>query len=189
MPPSPPARLRIVIVDDEQAIRRTMALCLETEGHQVAAVGTRADAVGEAKRQAFDLLHVLRRLVELLAPAGGRWDVEVVLERIEERKRQRSTFMNHGLALAHARLAGLRGPRLAIGLTQGGISDLPGEAVLMVVLVLTPPGDQGAQLRLLALAARMHQRLELRRELARAASTAQAYAAIASGAGAEGARA
>jgi two-component system sensor histidine kinase KdpD len=121
---------------------------------------------------------VLRRLVERLAPATGPWDVAAVLERIEERERQGSTFMNHGLALPHVRLAGLSEPRLALGLTHNGISDLVGEPVRMVVLLLSPPDAQSTHLKLLAMAAKMHQRLELRRALAAAIDPERAYAAI-----------
>jgi NtrC-family two-component system response regulator AlgB len=62
MPPSGPSSMRILIVDDEQSIRRTLSLCLETEGHQVTSVGTIQDAVGESKRLAFDLAFVDIRL-------------------------------------------------------------------------------------------------------------------------------
>jgi NtrC-family two-component system response regulator AlgB len=62
MPPPAPSPLRILIVDDEQGIRRTMSLCLEAEGHQVTAVGNIPDAIGEAKRLAFDLAYVDLRL-------------------------------------------------------------------------------------------------------------------------------
>jgi two-component system sensor histidine kinase KdpD len=131
---------------------------------------------------------VLRRLVACLAPASGPWDIEGVLEKIEEREQQGSTFMNQGLALPHVRLAGLVGPRLALGLTHGGISDLAGEPVRMVVLVLSPADDQGAHLRLLAVAAKMHQRLELRRALGNAGDPDRAYAAIVDWEEAEGTR-
>ncbi len=62
MPPPGPSSLRILIVDVEQGIRRTMSLCLETEGHQVLAVGNIPDAIAEAKRLAFDLAFVDLRL-------------------------------------------------------------------------------------------------------------------------------
>ena len=60
MPPS--LSLRVLVVDDEQGIRKTMAMCLEVAGHQVIAVGTVRDALGEARRQAFDLAFVDLRL-------------------------------------------------------------------------------------------------------------------------------
>jgi NtrC-family two-component system response regulator AlgB len=54
--------LRILIVDDEANIRLMLSMCLELEGHQVAAVGTIDDALEEAARQAFDLIFLDLRL-------------------------------------------------------------------------------------------------------------------------------
>ncbi len=55
-------RLSILVVDDEVNIRRVLAVCLETRGHRVAAVGRVSDALAEAGRQAFDLAFVDLRL-------------------------------------------------------------------------------------------------------------------------------
>ncbi len=62
--PEPPLRppLNILVVDDEANIRRTLAVCLETEGHRVTAVGNARDALDEASRRAFDLAFVDLRL-------------------------------------------------------------------------------------------------------------------------------
>ncbi len=59
---SPPTSLKILIIDDEANIRRTMSLCLETEGHSVVAVGSFDDAVAEVSRGYFDLAFVDLRL-------------------------------------------------------------------------------------------------------------------------------
>lgn len=56
------ARLSILVVDDEPIIRRSMALCLELEGHQVRAVGTIEDALDQAALAPFDLAFVDLRL-------------------------------------------------------------------------------------------------------------------------------
>ncbi|MDD8025132.1 MAG: sigma-54 dependent transcriptional regulator [Acidobacteriota bacterium] len=55
-------RLNVLIVDDEVNIRRVLAVCLETRGHRVSAVGRVPDALAEAGRQAFDLAFVDLRL-------------------------------------------------------------------------------------------------------------------------------
>jgi NtrC-family two-component system response regulator AlgB len=47
--------LNILIVDDEANIRKTLAYCLEAEGHKVIAVSNPADAAEEARRRSFDL--------------------------------------------------------------------------------------------------------------------------------------
>jgi two-component system, NtrC family, response regulator AlgB len=54
--------LQILVVDDEANIRKTLALCLETEGHRVSAVGNPRDALAEAARAPFDLAFVDLRL-------------------------------------------------------------------------------------------------------------------------------
>jgi two-component system, NtrC family, response regulator AlgB len=59
--PSTP-RLRILVVDDEANIRRTLSLYLESEGHLVTGVSNADDAIREAYRRPFDLAFVDLRL-------------------------------------------------------------------------------------------------------------------------------
>ena len=54
--------LNILVVDDEVNIRKTLTVCLETEGYQVIAVSNFQDAVAEASRRSFDLAFVDLRL-------------------------------------------------------------------------------------------------------------------------------
>jgi NtrC-family two-component system response regulator AlgB len=55
-------RLQILVVDDEANIRRTLSVCLETEGHHVIGVSNVADAMAEAARRSFDLAFIDLRL-------------------------------------------------------------------------------------------------------------------------------
>ncbi len=187
----------IVIVDPAHAVVEAPATGRTAAGVDTAACGSSSPAAIAPAAAACSLgavlqprhiviwdqpvarAEVLRRLVGSLAPTSGPWDVPAVVEKIEERERQGSTFMNQGLALPHIRMAGLAGPRMALGLTRGGISDQSGEAVRMVALVLSPSDDQRDHLRLLAMAAKMHQRMDLRRELGAAADPQRAHALIA----------
>jgi NtrC-family two-component system response regulator AlgB len=57
-----PQQLNILVVDDEINIRKTLSVCLETEGHSVVAVSNFEDAVAEASRRCFDLAFVDLRL-------------------------------------------------------------------------------------------------------------------------------
>ena len=50
------------MVDDEVNIRKTLSLCLETEGHKVIAVSNFQDALTEASRKSFELAFVDLRL-------------------------------------------------------------------------------------------------------------------------------
>ena len=54
--------LNILIVDDEVNIRKTLSVCLETEGHKVIAVSNFKDALAEAARRSFELAFVDLRL-------------------------------------------------------------------------------------------------------------------------------
>ncbi|MHB8054421.1 MAG: sigma-54-dependent transcriptional regulator [Candidatus Aminicenantales bacterium] len=60
--PSGSPRLQILVVDDEANIRRTISVCLETEGHHVVGVSNIPDALGEAARRSFDLAFIDLRL-------------------------------------------------------------------------------------------------------------------------------
>lgn len=60
--PSGTEPLSILIVDDELSIRKTLGLCLESEGHTVKAVSNQSDALTEASETRFDLALVDIRL-------------------------------------------------------------------------------------------------------------------------------
>jgi NtrC-family two-component system response regulator AlgB len=54
--------LNILVVDDEINIRKTLSVCLETEGYNVVAVSNFQDALTESSRRSFDLAFVDLRL-------------------------------------------------------------------------------------------------------------------------------
>jgi NtrC-family two-component system response regulator AlgB len=54
--------LRILILDDEANIRKTLSYCLTEEGHEVAAVGTPAAALAAVRDRTYDLLLLDLRL-------------------------------------------------------------------------------------------------------------------------------
>ncbi|HEY8748360.1 MAG TPA: sigma-54 dependent transcriptional regulator [Tepidisphaeraceae bacterium] len=64
MPQTPggASELNILVVDDEANIRKMLVMCLETDGHRVAAVSNARDAVDEAGRKSFDVVFLDLRL-------------------------------------------------------------------------------------------------------------------------------
>jgi DNA-binding NtrC family response regulator len=58
MTPTINQSLNILIVDDEVNIRKTLSVCLETEGHKVIAVSNFQGALAEASRRSFELAFV-----------------------------------------------------------------------------------------------------------------------------------
>ncbi|MBP2679804.1 MAG: response regulator with CheY-like receiver, AAA-type ATPase, and DNA-binding domain [Deltaproteobacteria bacterium] len=56
------APINILVVDDESNIRKTLAICLEAEGHRVTGVSNFKDAVAEASRRTFHMAFVDLRL-------------------------------------------------------------------------------------------------------------------------------
>jgi two-component system, NtrC family, response regulator AlgB len=61
-PSNPPYLLNVLVVDDEINIRKTLAYCLESEGHKVVAVSNPSDARAESMRRSFDMAFVDLRL-------------------------------------------------------------------------------------------------------------------------------
>jgi NtrC-family two-component system response regulator AlgB len=56
------ATINVLVVDDESNIRKTLAVCLEAEGHHVTPVSNFQDAVAEASRRTFHMAFVDLRL-------------------------------------------------------------------------------------------------------------------------------
>jgi two-component system sensor histidine kinase KdpD len=98
-----------------------------------------------------------------------------ILEKLNEREKTGSTFLNEGVALPHARIESLTSPQIALGLTHGDILDNPTEKPIEVVfMLLSPTQGSNMHLQLLAKASRMLQSRELRKRLAKAATAEEA---------------
>lgn len=54
--------MNILVVDDEINIRKTLSICLESEGHATTAVSNYEDALAEASRRVYDMAFVDLRL-------------------------------------------------------------------------------------------------------------------------------
>lgn len=83
-----------------------------------------------------------------------------------------ATGLGSGLAVPHARLEGLAGPAVGVGISRAGIDfDAPdGRPAHLVFLLLTPRNDDGAQLEILADIARTFRQRRVREQAQRAGS-------------------
>lgn len=121
----------------------------------------------------------LEALVEAACGKDHASEVATYLQTVRERETQESTFFNEGVAFPHALAAGLDRPLLALGLTRGGISDVITEKPIdFVFLSLTPLGQPGIQVSILALAARTFQNRQLIQLLSSARDAKEVHAAI-----------
>jgi two-component system sensor histidine kinase KdpD len=96
-----------------------------------------------------------------------------------EREELGSTFLNEGLAIPHARIAGLAEPRCALGVTRKGVTGVSTEKpVGYVFLSLTPEERPETQIEFLAAASRAFQDRSFLHSLSRAVTPEEVKEAI-----------
>jgi mannitol/fructose-specific phosphotransferase system IIA component (Ntr-type) len=83
---------------------------------------------------------------------------------VMERECIMPTGLSHGVALPHARLAGVSAPVVVVGLSSAGIDfdAADGQPAQIIFLLLTPLHDDGAQLEILADITRIFRHAEVR---------------------------
>lgn len=122
---------------------------------------------------------VVNALAQAALGETERGRLAEVSRKIWERESLGSTFFNEGVGFPHARIAGLREPLLALGLTKCGIVDVATEKpVEAVFLILSPEEVPNAQLQMLALTSKAAQNRHLLRGLQSSKTSQHALAAI-----------
>ncbi len=98
----------------------------------------------------------LEEMVHAACTVAGL-DPQRILTEVWSREETLSTGIGNGIALPHARVAGLREPILTVGICDGGIDfDAPdGQPAHILFLILTPADDPRAQLTMAAEIARL----------------------------------
>jgi Kef-type K+ transport system membrane component KefB/mannitol/fructose-specific phosphotransferase system IIA component (Ntr-type) len=126
---------------------------------------------------------------EMAAAAARRTglDARLIAERAIERESIMSTGIGEGIAVPHARMSQIERPCVIAALSPAGIDfDAPdGMPAHIVFLILTPPGDQDSQIRILAEISRVFADDSIKRLALRAKDHIEFIGAI----GAAGARA
>ncbi|MBN1944660.1 MAG: cation:proton antiporter [Bradymonadales bacterium] len=104
-----------------------------------------------APLQAADRWEAIDRLSAVLAEAHGL-DEEVIRSAVRVREQFIPTGMTNGIAVPHARIPSLTQPILAIGISEQGIDfdSRDGEPARLILMLLTPSEDEGAQIQILA---------------------------------------
>jgi two-component system sensor histidine kinase KdpD len=122
---------------------------------------------------------LLRVLVSTIGPEAGDKSMDGLLEAIDGREAQGSTFLNEGAAFPHVRIEGLTGPFMAMGLLRAGVSDVATDKpVEIVFLILTPAETPDMQVEFLGLASRAAQNRYLTQALRSVRTPDEAVRAI-----------
>jgi two-component system sensor histidine kinase KdpD len=122
---------------------------------------------------------VLQELTEALVKQNGLGGPETFLKEVLKREEQGSTFFNEGVAFPHTRINGLTAPKVALGLTRKGVSDvLTEKPVEIVFLILSPAQTPDIQVKVLGLASRAAQNRQLLQGLQSAQTPEKVLTAI-----------
>jgi two-component system, OmpR family, sensor histidine kinase KdpD len=129
--------------------------------------------------QPITRIAVLRQLVTGVAASTGLGSIESLMEAVMKREEEGSTFFNEGAAFPHARISGLAGPVVALGLSREGISDVKTEKRIgMIFLILSPAENPDIQVKILGLAGRAALNRSLIHSLNQARSSEEVLEAI-----------
>ncbi|MDF7801982.1 PTS sugar transporter subunit IIA [Pontiellaceae bacterium B1224] len=125
----------------------------------------------------------VEQLVGVLHGKVDGFNSAVAVQAVIERERQAPTVLAEGLALPHARLAGLSRPMLAMATSLSGIDfeAVGEEPVHVVVLILTPKDDPGAYLRLMASLSKTLAEPHMLKRLTVAGNAREAFAILTEG--------
>jgi two-component system sensor histidine kinase KdpD len=126
----------------------------------------------------------LLRSLASAALEGSGLSPAVAAAAVMERERRGSTFLNSGLALAHASLEGLAAPRMALALPRGGLeeSTFTGQPET-VFFLLSPRNEEKLHLETLSAIGRAFQDASLRSALRVAQTPEQVLYALDSASG------
>ncbi len=115
---------------------------------------------------------------------GHELKAEDVAAEVWKREQVIATGMGHGIAIPHARIAGLKAPLVAVGISEAGVDfDAPdGEPAKLIIMILTPRESNQLQLQLLADIGRTFQDEAIRTSALRTRGYVELLAVLRSGA-------
>lgn len=124
-------------------------------------------------------------LAALVAPLALRVSrsAEDLLEAVQKREEIMTTGMGHGVAVPHAKVAGISGPVLSVGVAKKGIEygALDGGKVRIVALFLTPQENPKEHVKFLAELTKRLKYAHVRQKILDAGDAAEVVEAFRSG--------
>ncbi|MER0087589.1 fructose-specific PTS transporter subunit EIIC [Corynebacterium sp. KPL3927] len=141
-----------------------------------------ASTISLDKPLGSDPKDVIKSLISLAAADGRINDAAAVADAALAREAQHSTGVGHGVAIPHARSAGVSAPTLAFArLPEGGVTWGSREEPTTLAFLIAVPDDAGKQhLKLLSTLARAIMREDFRTQLHAASSREEAKGIISS---------
>ena len=122
----------------------------------------------------------IEELLQALDATGSVENLDQVRKDVFERENQMSTGLTEGLAIPHAKTAGVKELVMAVGLKPEGIDfeSLDGQPARIVFLAVAGQEDTGPHLECLAEIAQIFSRPEARQRLIAARSADEVLAAL-----------
>lgn len=129
---------------------------------------------------------VLSEILDALYARSRIQDKQRVFQALMDREKQGSTAIGNDVAVPHARIEGLSGAVLFVGVSKQGIdfSSPDNKPVHIVILLLTPVTDVGMNLRILASIARFANDGLLTNRIMQAATDEELFAVLTKNSGA-----
>src|SRR5262245_23792016 len=123
---------------------------------------------------------VLEALAAHVARAHPHVDARRLADALHDRERQSATALEHGVAIPHARLAGLPAPVAAFARSAGGIPCGAGDGrpTQLFLLLVVGAEQPGSHLKLLAMGARLLSDPQCRTRLLEAPSAGDVLAVL-----------
>ena len=120
---------------------------------------------------------VIKELIGMLEAAGRTNDSKLLLADVLERESRMSTGMEHGIALPHARTAGVTLPAIAIGIHKEGVdfATIDGTPGRIIALIASPVADEAPHMQVLASLGAVLGDDDTRRRLVGAATAEEVY--------------
>ena len=133
--------------------------------------------------EGIDKPKVIEALVDLIVASGHATDREAILAAVLDREAKGSTGLENGIAIPHARTAGVGDVVCALGISRAGIDfdSVDGKPCHLVFLILAPPEESTKYLKALSAVALVGRDAALIHRLETAESPEEVMAVLSSG--------